>query len=86
MSQLSDEILKLLVCPKTKLNLEYASVEFVHSVNAAIAKGNLNFVNGSPVIEPLTDLLVRSDENIGYGVFDEIPNLLADEGISLKKI
>lgn len=86
MSQLSDDILKLLVCPKTKLNLEYASSEMVERLNAAIAKGDLNFINGTPVTEPLTGILVRSDEGIGYGVFEHIPNLLADEGISLEKI
>jgi uncharacterized protein YbaR (Trm112 family) len=86
MAQLSDDILKLLVCPKTKLHLEYASMELIQSLNTAIAQGSLNFINGTPVTEPLIGLLIRSDKNLGYGVFDDIPNLLADEGISLEKI
>ena len=86
MSQLSDDILKLLVCPPPKLKLEYASMELVHRLNTAVAQGNLTFINGTTVTEPMTDLLVRSDKILGYGVFDEIPNLLAEEGISLDKI
>lgn len=85
MNTLNEDILKLLVCPDTKLALSYASDELVGQLNLLVDSQSLKFVSGQPVQEHLSALLVRSDDALGYGVFEDIPNLLANEGISLDK-
>lgn len=86
MKKLSDDILKLLVCPKTKLPLRYASEKLLIRINRLVDANSLKFIDGSDVNDTLSGLLIRSDDVMGYGIFEDIPNLLANEGISLNKI
>ena len=86
MKKLSKDILELLVCPKTKLPLRYASQQRLRQTNRLVKNNALSFVNGSAVKGNLTGLLIRSDDAIAYGIFEDIPNLLAHEGIALNKI
>ncbi|MGB0646176.1 MAG: hypothetical protein ACPGQS_03315 [Bradymonadia bacterium] len=83
---LADDILGLLVCPQSKQPLRYGSKKLLTKLNKRIKSGSLTFLSGATINEPLNDILVRDDGNIAYGVFDEIPNLLADEGIEIQKI
>ena len=86
MKKLNEDILELLVCPKTKLPLRYASQKQVMQTNRLAENNSLSFVNGLAVNDTLTGLLIRSDDAIAYGIFDDIPNLLAQEGIPLNKV
>ena len=85
MKKLSEDILDLVVCPETKLPLRYASPQRVMQTNQLISNNKLSFVNGSAVTDNLTGMLIRSDDAIAYGIFEDIPNLLAHEGICLNK-
>ena len=82
---LNNDLLDLLVCPETKQDLSLANESSVEHLNEKIDARELRFVNDSLIEENLDGLLVRSDGLIGYGIFENIPNLLIAEGISLAK-
>jgi uncharacterized protein len=83
---ISDELLKLLVCPDNRTTLTRAEPELVTRLNAAIADGRLRNKAGQAVENPFGGALVREDRTIAYPVIDEIPMLLVDEGIPLSQV
>ena len=76
----------LLVCPQSRQPLRYGSKQLLTNLNKRIKSGSLSFLSGAIITQQMTDILIRDDGDVAYGVFDEIPNLLADEGINIKKI
>ncbi|HOQ90973.1 MAG TPA: hypothetical protein PLO53_02570 [Candidatus Hydrogenedentes bacterium] len=82
----SDELLKILVCPESRQPVRRADAELVEKVNAAIAAGALKNRAGQAVEEPVHELLVREDGTIAYAVRDDIPVMLIDEGIPLAQL
>lgn len=83
---LADDILELLVCPQNKQPLRYGSRSLLTKLNKRVQAGSLTFLSGARINDKMDAILVRADGNLAYGVFDEIPNLLSDEGIEIKKI
>ena len=73
--------LKLIVCPKTRQKLSYASEDILKSVNKAIDQGRVNTANGQVISEYLDAGLITSDGSLIYPVRQGIPHLLIDEGI-----
>lgn len=80
---LSAELLKVLVCPETHLELTMADGALLGRLNQAIAAGRLTNKVGQPVKQKLDGALVRTDGVVAYAVVDEIPMMLVDEGIPL---
>lgn len=80
---LSAELLKVLVCPETHLELTLADSGLLARLNQAIAAGRLVNKAGQPVKQKLDGALVRKDGVLAYAVVDEIPMMLVDEGIPL---
>jgi len=80
---LSADLLKVLVCPETHLELLIADAELLGRLNQAIAAGRLTNKTGGPVKQKLDGALVRSDRAVAYAVVDDIPMMLVDEGIPL---
>ena len=78
-------MLDLLVCPVTKQTLKLANAAELARLNREIEDGLLQFVDAKRVSDSLDGILVREDGEIGYGIFDNIPNLLVSEGIVLTK-
>ncbi|MSP72397.1 MAG: hypothetical protein EXR76_09510 [Myxococcales bacterium] len=77
-------LLDFVVCPETREKLSVGNAELLAQLNAAFDAGTLKNRTGQPVRARLEALLVRADQKFGYPVWDDIPNLLIDEGIPLE--
>ena len=84
--RIDDQLLELIVCPDNKQALSLADGETIEKTNRSIESSTLHFVSGAPVTEPIDQLLIRADGQIGYGVYDGIPSLLIEEGILISKL
>ncbi len=80
----SEQLLKILVCPETKQPVSLASSEVLTTINERIQLGKLSNLAGAVVKEPVDGVLVRSDGKRAYLVRDDIPIMLVDEAVSLE--
>ena len=83
MKRVDPELVEILVCPDTKLNVDLAPAETVDKINLAIKENNILNIDGQSVKEPLEDGLLREDDKIIYPVRDCIPVMLVGEGIPM---
>ena len=77
---LQPELLNLLCCPETHQSLRIATREEL----AFISREGVVNRAGKPIQQPVTDGLVREDGAVLYPIWDDIPCLLVEEGISLR--
>lgn len=82
----SNDIFDLLCCPVSKSPLNRLDRKRRDRVNREIASGNLLYVDGSPVTEPLDDGLITRDAKVIYAIRGGIPVLLPDQGIGTTQI
>lgn len=80
------KLLDLLVCPATRQPLALLDATGLAALNAAVAAGTLQRVDGSPQAEPLREALVTRDQRLVYRIDDGIPVLLAEEGIATGQV
>lgn len=80
------KLLDLLVCPATRQPLALLGAPGLAALNAAVAAGTLQRVDGSPQAEPLREALVTRDQRLVYRIDDGIPVLLAEEGIATGQV
>jgi uncharacterized protein YbaR (Trm112 family) len=80
------KLLEILCCPVTKTPLTQLLPQRLEKLNAAIAAGNVKYVGGNPVEQPLEDALVTEDLKVIYPVEDSIPILLEDRGIGTTQL
>jgi uncharacterized protein len=80
------ELMKIIVCPINHQPLHEADRQLIDSLNRAVNAGLVKDHAGRPVTETLQEGLVRQDGLVLYPVRDNIPVLLADEGIPLDAI
>ena len=85
MKRVDPELVEILVCPDTKLNVELVPAETVEKINLAIKESIVLNVDGQSVKEPLQDGLLREDDKIIYPVRDSIPVMLIGEGIPMEQ-
>ena len=83
MKRVDPELVEILVCPETKLNVDLAPAETVEKINLAIKENIVLNVDGQSVNDPLQDGLLREDDKIIYPVRDSIPVMLVGEGIPM---
>lgn len=83
---LDPDFLASLVCPDNREPLKLADPGLVDRVNGAIKGGRLQNRAGQAVSTPLEAGLVRADGAVLYPIWDDIPNLLVDEGIEVEKL
>ena len=83
MKRVDPELVEILVCPDTKLNVDLAPAETVEKINLAIKENIVLNVDGQSVNDPLQDGLLREDDKIIYPVRDSIPVMLIGEGIKM---
>ena len=80
------KLLEILCCPVSKTPLVRLSPERLRKLNAAIAAGDVQYVDGEAVTEPLTEGLITEDAHVVYAVVDDIPVLLEDKGIGTTQL
>ena len=85
MKRVDPELVEILVCPDTKLNVDLAPAETVEKINLAIKENTVLNVDGQSVNDPLQDGLLREDDKIIYPVRDSIPVMLIGEGIPMEQ-
>ncbi len=82
---LSDNLLKILVCPESHQALKPAQSEVLERLNRLIDEGRLFDRSGSPVKQHLDDGLVREDGALLYVVRNNIPIMMSDAAIPLQQ-
>ena len=85
MKRVDPELVEILVCPDTKLNVDLAPAETVEKINLAIKENIVLNVDGQSINDPLQDGLLREDDKIIYPVRDSIPVMLIGEGIPMEQ-
>ena len=85
MKRVDPELVEILVCPDTKLNVDLAPAETVEKINLAIKENIVLNVDGQSVNDPLQDGLLREDDKIIYPVRESIPVMLIGEGIPMEQ-
>ena len=83
MKRVDPELVEILVCPDTKLNVDLVTAETVEKINLAIKGNQVLNIDGQSIKEPLQDGLLREDDKIIYPVRDCIPVMLVGEGIPM---
>ncbi len=79
---ISDQLLEILCCPKTKSPVKMASADVVAAANAAIAAGGVNYADESAVDTPLEEALVTDDGATLYRIDGGIPVMLIERAIA----
>lgn len=74
-------LLDILCDPVTKTPVRPLRREELDALNRAIAGGGVDTVAGQKVASPLTAGLITTDRKVVYRVEDDIPVMLAEEGI-----
>ena len=82
---ISNELLKLLVCPETKRPVSLADTATVHRVNDLIRSRTVKDRSGAVVEAEIEGGLLTEDQRFLYPVRDEIPVMLIDQAIVLKE-
>jgi len=83
---IAKELLSSLACPVDHVPLRLADATLLDRLNRAIAAGTLKNRAGRFLARPLDAGLGRADDAVFYPILDDIPVLLADEGILLDQI
>lgn len=79
-------LLEILVCPVTKTPVKVLAKDKLAILNREVEKGEVSYVDGSPVEEPLDEALITEDGRTLYRVSDGIPVMLEEQGISAKQV
>ena len=81
-----DEALTWLRCLETGSKLIIATPELLNLLNDQIANGSISNRLGQSIASPVTAGLVNESKTILYLVNNGIPQMVADEAISLKQL
>lgn len=85
-AQVDKDLLAILCCPETKLDVSLADEALISKVNDAVSRGALKNRAQKPVTELLDGGLIRSDRKVLYPIREDIPVMLIEEGIPLEQI
>ena len=84
--QVDKDLLAILCCPETKLDVSVAEEMLITKINDAVSRGVLKNRAQKPVTELLDGGLVRSDRKVLYPIREDIPVMLIEEGIPLDQV
>ena len=84
--QIDKDLLAILCCPETKLDVILADEALINKLNDAVSRGLLKNKAQKPVAELLDGGLIRSDRKILYPIREDIPVMLIEEGIPLDQV
>lgn len=80
------KLLEILCCPLSKTPLTRLAPAQLRKLNQAVSAGEVQYVNGDAVEQPLKEALITEDSQVLYPVVDGIPVLLADRGIGTTQL
>lgn len=83
---LDSRFLSLLCCPVSKRPLFSLSRPQLEFLNGAIARGEVQTVDGQAVASALREALISDDLRVIYRIDDGIPVLLPDSGIGTTQL
>ena len=84
--QIDKDLLAILCCPETKLDVSLADDALIGKLNDAVSRGVLKNKSQKPVTEMLDGGLIRADKKILYPIREDIPVMLIEEGIPLDQV
>jgi len=84
--QVDKDLLSILCCPETKLDVTLADDALITKINDAVSRGMLKNKGQKPVTELLDGGLIRADRKILYPIREDIPVMLIEEGIPLDQV
>jgi len=79
-------LLDILCCPVSKTPVRPLERGELERLNQAIARGEIETVEGARVGKPLAAALVTTDKRVIYPIQDDIPVMLAEEGIGTTQL
>jgi uncharacterized protein YbaR (Trm112 family) len=80
------KLLEILCCPVSKTPLTRLTPGRLKVLNAAISAGEVQYVRGEKVDQPLREALITEDSKVLYPVVDDIPILLEEKGIGTTQL
>lgn len=80
------KLLEILCCPVSKTPLTMLVPDRLKKLNAAIAAGEVQYVDGKKVEQELSEALITEDSKVIYPIEDSIPILLEDRGIGTAQL
>jgi uncharacterized protein YbaR (Trm112 family) len=83
---INQKLLEIIVCPVSHQPLRIAEEQLIDRLNQAISAGRVKDRAGRPVTAPIQEGLMRQDGQVMYPIRDNIPVLLADEGIPMDAV
>jgi uncharacterized protein YbaR (Trm112 family) len=79
------ELLKILVCPKTKKKLVKADSSLIGKINKQIKSEKCRDISGEIIRDEIEEGLYQPESSIFYMVRDGIPLLIYDNAIKVDK-
>jgi len=83
---IDQQLLDILCCPETKVDVQPLSAEDLNKLNEAIKKGSVKNKAGKTVNAVLAEGLITVDRKTVYRIDQDIPVMLIDEGIPLDQL
>jgi uncharacterized protein YbaR (Trm112 family) len=80
------KLLEILCCPVSKTPLTRLPAARLKKLNERITAGEVQYVQGDAVEQPLREVLITEDSKVIYPVVDEIPILLEERGIGTTQL
>ncbi len=80
------KLLDILCCPISKQPLAMVNSAELNTLNMAIGSGNVRKNDETAQTQLLKQALITRDHKVIYRIEDDIPVLLADEGIATSQI
>ncbi len=80
------KLLDILCCPVSKTPVQPLDRTRLDKLNAGIAAGEVQYIDGALVEDPLAEALITVDNKVIYPVEDSIPVMLEDKGIGTTQL
>lgn len=80
---MKEDLLAILVCPRTKKPLKKADESIIAGVNRQIEEGHCTDIGGNAVKRRISSGLYEETESVLYIIRDSIPVLIYENGIKV---